>query len=167
MSKSSRLRFRLFVTWNIHTVAFSPHFCFLVIFALLMLMLSILFLVAVINLFPHFYCILRVDSSTISWMLVTALPPSFLGTYSLFTSSLGCKALCIVVSFLVLWSICWSFYLVHFKNGPLYLKKETTLWWNFCSIVCFRVVFLFFWDTHFWWFFFILMVSTSNIPKYL
>ena len=32
-------------------------------------------------------------------------------------SFLGCKSSCILISFLVLWSICWSSYLVHFKNG--------------------------------------------------
>ena len=38
-------------------------------------------------------------------MLASPLPPSFLGTYCLSTSSLRCKALWIVMSFLVLWSI--------------------------------------------------------------
>ena len=42
----------------------------------------------------------------------------FLDTYSLSMSSLTCKALCIVMSFLVLWSICFSSSLVHFKNDP-------------------------------------------------
>ena len=51
-------------------------------------------------------------------------PPPFLDTYSLSTSSLGCKALCIVMSFLVLWSICWSS-LINFKNGSLYLTRGT------------------------------------------
>ena len=46
------------------------------------------------------------------------LPPHFLDTYGLLTSSLGCKTLCIIISFLVLWSICWSSFLVHFKNCP-------------------------------------------------
>ena len=40
-------------------------------------------------------------------------------------SSLGCKALCIVICFLVLWFIYWSSSLVHFKNGPEYLTKDT------------------------------------------
>ena len=39
-------------------------------------------------------------------------------------SSLGCKTLGIVISFHVLWSICWSFPFVHFKNGPVYLTIE-------------------------------------------
>ena len=39
------------------------------------------------------------------------------------TSSLAYKALCI--SFLVLWFICLSSSLVHFKNGPEYLRRGT------------------------------------------
>ena len=55
-------------------------------------------------------------------MLASSLPPSFLDTYSL---SLGCNALCVVISFLVLWSICFSSSLVHFRNGPEYLTTGT------------------------------------------
>ena len=49
---------------------------------------------------------------------------SFFDTYSLSTSSLRSKAQCIVMGFLVFWSICSSVY-VHFKNGPEYLTKGT------------------------------------------
>ena len=66
-----------------------------------------------------------IDASTLSSVLANALPPSFLDTYSLSTSSLGCKALCMVISFLVLCSICLSSSLVHFKNGPEYLMMRT------------------------------------------
>ena len=45
-------------------------------------------------------------------MLVSPLPPFFLDTY--------CRSFCMVISFLVLWSICLSSSLVHFKNGPEY-----------------------------------------------
>ena len=41
------------------------------------------------------------------------------------TSSLGYKALCMVISFLVLWSICLSSSLIHFKNGLEYLTRGT------------------------------------------
>ena len=58
-------------------------------------------------------------------MLTSPLPPSFLDTYSLSMSSLGCNALCMGISFLVLWSICLSSSLVHFKKGPEYLTRET------------------------------------------
>ena len=47
-------------------------------------------------------------------------------TYSLSTSSLGCNALWMVIQvFFVLWFICLSSSLVHFKNGPEYLTRRT------------------------------------------
>ena len=52
--------------------------------------------------------------------VASPLPPSFLNTYGLSMSSLGCKAFCIVINFLVLWSICLSSFLIHFKNDPEY-----------------------------------------------
>ena len=58
-------------------------------------------------------------------MMVSPLPPYFLDTYSLSMSSLRCKALCMVINFLVVWSICLS--LVHFKNNPEYLTRRTAL----------------------------------------
>ena len=36
---------------------------------------------------------------------------------------LGCKVFYIIINFLILWSICLSSSLVHFKNGPKYLTK--------------------------------------------
>ena len=58
-------------------------------------------------------------------MLASPLPPSFLDTDSLSTSSLECNALCMVINFLVLWSICLSSSLVHFKKRPNYLMRDT------------------------------------------
>ena len=78
---------------------FSSHFCFLVIVVLLIL---VMFLITVISLSFHIVFIISMLSS----MLANPLPSSFLDTYSLFMSSLECKALLIVISFLVLWSIC-------------------------------------------------------------
>ena len=49
----------------------------------------------------------------------------FLDTFSLPTSSLECNALCMVISFLVLWSICLSSSLVHLKKSPEYLTRDT------------------------------------------
>ena len=69
-------------------------------------------------------------------------PPSFLDVYSLSTSSLGCNAICMVISFLVLYSTCLNYSLVHFKNGPEYLTRCTAevfiplisfLWYSFVS----------------------------------
>ena len=52
-------------------------------------------------------------------------PSSRLGIYSLSVSSPGCKALYIVINFLVLWFICLSSSLVHFRNYPEYLTRGT------------------------------------------
>ena len=60
----------------------------------------------------------------VSSMLASPFP-FFLDTYSMSTSSLECKALFIVISFLILWSLCLSSSLIHFKNGPKYLKRGT------------------------------------------
>ena len=65
------------------------------------------------------------DASAVSSMLASPLPPSFLDTYSRSTSSLGCNALCMDISFLVLWSICLSSSLVHLRKGPEYLTRGT------------------------------------------
>ena len=84
MSKFSRVRFRLFVAWNIHTVVFLPNFVFQVIFVLLMLMLSVLLLVAVISLSLHFFMsssALCSDASTLYSMLASLLHPFFLTHY--------------------------------------------------------------------------------------
>ena len=66
-----------------------------------------------------------INASTLSSVLASPLPPTFLDTYSLSTSSLGYNALCMVISFLVLWSICLSSSLVYFKSGPEYLMRIT------------------------------------------
>ena len=58
-------------------------------------------------------------------MLASPVPPSFLYTYSLSTLSLRCNALCMVISFLVLWSIFLCSSLVHLRKGPKYLTRDT------------------------------------------
>ena len=58
-------------------------------------------------------------------MLANRLPPSFLETYNLSTSSQGCNAWCIVISFLVILSICLSSSLVHLRKSPEYLTSGT------------------------------------------
>ena len=49
------------------------------------------------------------------------------------------------MSFLVLWSICWSSSLVHFLNGPEFLTKGSprclSLWWGFYYIALFWAFF--------------------------
>ena len=100
--------------------------------------------------------------------------PSFLDTYSLSMSSLGCNALCAVISFLALLSICLSSSLLHFKNVPEYLTRRTAqvliplirfLLYSFISssfLVLQRYSFLIFSFISI-----CLMVSVSYIPKYL
>ena len=107
-------------------------------------------------------------------MLVSPLLSSFLDTFNLSKSSLGYNALCTIISFLILWSICLSSSLVHFKKGPEYLTRDTAQ--VFIPLIRFRL------DSFvsssvlvllrylFWIFPFIstcLMVSASKMPKYL
>ena len=86
-----------------------------------------IFLLAVISFSTHFSLLLSshcIDASTMSSLLVSPLPPSFHDTYSLSTSSLGCNAICKITNFL-LWFICLSYSLVHFKNSPEYVMRGT------------------------------------------
>ena len=83
---------------------FLSHFCFLVIDVLLILVLFVFVLVAVIS-YVVFESSIRV---------------LFLILFLIYLSR-GCKALCIVHSVLVLWFICKSSSLFHFKNSPGYL----------------------------------------------
>ena len=55
----------------------------------------------------------------------------FLDLYNLPLPSLGCKTFCIVINFLVLWSICLSSSFIHFKNGPKYLARGTAAEFGF------------------------------------
>ena len=94
-------------------------------------------------------------------------------TLGVSTSSLECIALCVVISFLVLWFICFIFSLVHCKNGPEYLTKGTTLAFiplinflqysfvsrSFLVILRFSLILSFISTC--------LMVPGSNISKYL
>ena len=100
-------------------ICFSSNFWFLVFIVFLSgLMLPMILLATVISLSLLFI----MQSSKLS----CPLDPSFLATYSLSMSSLGCKALCISINFLVLWSICRSYSFVHFKNGLEYLRRGAT-----------------------------------------
>ena len=93
------------------------------IVVLLIFMLLELFLVAVINLSWFFFMLSLnhlITASMLSSMPVSFPPPPFLNKYNLSLSSLGCKALCIIISFLVFWSICGSSYFIHFKNYYYY-----------------------------------------------
>ena len=141
--------------------------CFLVIDVSLVLVSLLLFLVAVISL-PPCFCMLsssRCPHCLQCWQ-VLFLPP-FL-TYCLLTSSLGCNALCMVISFLVLWSICLCSSLVHFKNGPEYLTRGQprylSLWQGSCNRFLSRVVFWLFWDSFLKIFISFLVVWWCQLP---
>ena len=113
--------FHLFVAWSVHTVVFLPIFCFLVIFILLLLVLSVLFLVAIISFPLRFFMYRCIDAI----LKAFKSPPTFL-IHAVYVRHLWyVKPYNIVMSFLVLGSICWSS-LVHFKNGPEYLTRRTS-----------------------------------------
>ena len=101
---------------------FSSHFCFLSCFccSLSVYILPLMLMAALIGI-SLFWTVLSTQSS----ILVSPLPPYFLDTYSLSVSPLGCKTIYIVVSVLVLRSICWSSSFVHFKNVSEYPKRKT------------------------------------------
>ena len=83
-------------------------------------------------------------------MLTRPLLPFFLDTYSLSMSSLECKALCTIIIFLIIWSICVHSSLFYFKNSPEYLT--IAFWWDFCSWPWVWEAFSFFWGTIFLFF---------------
>ena len=119
MSKSSRVRFRLFVTLNTDTIAFS-HLCFLVIVVLWIL---VLFLITVMSLSLFFFLCSLWVVLLMYWRCLHLWPVLFLLLFLTHIASLSClrcKAW-YIMSFFVLLSSCWSFSLVLFKNGPEYL----------------------------------------------
>ena len=102
---------------------FSFHFCFLLIVGLLIFVLFMAFLFAIISLSLQFFSSNRrinaIFNASVFFLLL------FLWHITLSPSFLGCKVLCIVMYFLVLCSICWSSFLVHFKICPKYLTRGT------------------------------------------
>ena len=118
------MRFRLFVAWSVH-IAFSFSFffsgyfysvdaCFVCIVSGRCNQSSFLYVVFE-SLYRYINAILNGSKS----------PSSFFSWYIQSVSSLGCRVLRIVMSFLVFWSICWSSSLIHFKNSPEYLTRGT------------------------------------------
>ena len=66
-----------------------------------------------------------IDASTLSLMQASPLLPSFLDGYGLSTTFLGGNALCMIMSLLVLWSVCLSYSVFLFKKVPEYLMRCT------------------------------------------
>ena len=83
---------------------FPSHFCFLVFVIVIYRVVSIVSDGRNQSWFVLFYVVFDhcMAESTLFSILARPLPPIFLDTYSLSTSSLGCNALCMVISFLVL-----------------------------------------------------------------
>ena len=86
---------------------------------------SIIFLamISILLRFSMKYLRRCIETSRLPSILASYLPLSFLGTCSPSTSSLWCKNLSIVISFLVLWYICFWTSLVHFKKSLEYLTR--------------------------------------------
>ena len=78
--------------------------------------------------------------------------------HNLFTSSLGYKALCMVIIFIVLGFICLGFSLTNLRRVQSilqgWLARYSFLWLDFYCSVWFQEVFLFFFGTFFFFFFF-------------
>ena len=151
-----------------------PYNCFLLIFSSCCCSVYhcvfALVLVAVVNLSLFFFMKSSshlIDVSTLASIVVSPLSLSFLDSYSLSVSFLGCKALCIM-SFLVLWAICWISYLVRFRTAPSILRRGQPrclyLWWDSCYTVSVRVVSSFSWRILFNFFLSSLLVWRCPLP---
>ena len=151
MSKFARVSVRLFIAWNVHTVVFLPifsgYFCIGDYVACIVsdgCNQSSSALVYVV--FESLYRCHCIDASAPSWILASLLHP-FLLTHIVYMSSLECKALSMVINFLVLWFTCFGFYFIYLKISPEEHTKGTaqvfTLWWDSCYIIWSRVVFSF------------------------
>ena len=141
ISKSFRVRFRLFVAWNVHIVGFSSHFCFLVIFVQLMLVLFVLLLVTVISLSWHFLCCFFnrfIDVPMLSSVLVS--PPSLFFLQFAYVFMHRCFLSGLFVE--VLPSSTLRMVSSILRMGQ---PRCLSLWWVFCYVVWFPVVFLFSW----------------------
>ena len=148
---------------------FSFHFGFLLIFVLLVFVLPVSFLVAVIRLPRAFLCSLRV---------VVSMDQRYLQRrqvlFLLFFCQCHLWVLCIIISFLVLWSLCLGSSQVYFKNGQEYptrgQPRYLSLLSDSCYIVWCRIDFLLSWDSLSQFFSFIsicLMMSAFSILKYM
>ena len=105
----------------------------------------------------------------LTWDLNPGLPDHWWTLYSLYLCH-GCKALCIVITILILWSLCLSSSFVYVKKGPENLTRGTAQALTFLLQTLIREVFLFFWDTLsllFSSFPVCLIVSAFDIPWYL
>ena len=102
--KSTFSRVCYVACWSLKTFIqlFSSYFCFLFIFVPLVVVWSVLFQVAVINLTPPVLCSIRVVVSMCQPCLQCWYSSSSFFSWRKYSSvsSLGCKALCIIIIFL-------------------------------------------------------------------
>ena len=101
----------------------------------------------------------------------------FLDICSQSISSLGCKASCIVINFLIFWFIFWvpPWSILRMVQSILQgrLPRCLPLWQDFCYWAWFRVVFSFFWDfssfllsyLFVWQCLLLVLPSTRNFPS--
>ena len=106
--------------------------------------------------------------------LISPLPPLRLGTYNRATSLFGWSVLYIVINFLVFLSIHSNSSLVHFSNPAPYLKREIahtliafTILFPFNFNFTINLVLLRYSYLNLSFISFSLMLSSSNIPRYL
>ena len=126
-------------------------------FVLLMLVLSVLFLVDVISLPLRFFMLPSsrcIDASMLYWMLASPLSPSFLDSYSLIISRRPYASSWVFLYSgpfveVLLWSTLRIVRSILRRGQPRYLS----LWWDFCHVFWFRVVFSFSWGILFFIFF--------------
>ena len=105
---------------------FSFCFSFPFLVVLQIIMLPMLFSIVVISspsLFFIYCSCRRIEAYTLSSIQASPLLSYFLHSYNQSISSLGYNVLCIVISFLIVWCICWSSSNVHFKNDIEYLSS--------------------------------------------
>ena len=109
MSKSSHVRFCL-IALEISIQLLFFQFFFLGIVVRFILVFFVLFVVVVSGLTLFFFMLSMRCHIDVSSMLSGPLSPTFLDIYSLSMTSLGCKAYCIIMNLLVLWSIFWRYF---------------------------------------------------------
>ena len=173
MSKSSRTQSRQFVVWCIYTVVF------------LRISDSNFYGFSTCTYFANaandcynqsFFALLNVVFTSFYWCTNTILNAvesfsSFFSWHLQFISFLRCKAYCIVINFLIFWSICQSSFINHLKNCLEYLTRENTQ--LFISLMKYLLKclvsrsFLVLLRCTFPFISACLMVSVSNVPKYL
>ena len=166
-----------FCQFVVRIICFSFFFFLFIVTFLSCLRLSMLFVADVINLVLLFLCYPKVfpsmetiNGSPLSFARENPLLPSFFYTYSLSTPFIVCQALEKSSIFFILWYICPSSSVAHFRNGPEYLTRRTSQ--VFIPLIKFllqrfvsRSPKIFF--RYFSFIFACLVLSASNIPTYL